>query len=368
MAGLAAAPSVHLSAAADAMLVIGSRLNEPTSWDDTIRQWRRAGHTSTSSRGGPQASDLRPYRRCRRTCVPAQRGDRLLGKAVLDAELVRRRRANNDRSPHGRWRRPSTQARTTGPVPASTRPRHRPAPCCPMTHPDDRCREFRRLGGRGFHSGGPAPSRPDLRGDGVRRPGRHSAALVHRDQAGRGARRRWRMAMTMAEPRRRTAGADHRPRLRQRALRDDPHERARRGTGEGIATELGSVFAAIRVVSGARRARRACSEVSPPSSGARGGALDGHPSAARSGVVSVDQPATADTGHGQGGFGHADRASRCPPIANGGSRRTRVRRSPVHAPLSAARLPCRCVAASRSSACRPPARPPTHRRGPRHAA
>src|SRR5688572_23558632 len=97
MAGLGAAATVRERLmAADAMLVIGCRLNEPTSYDDTIpsatTRWAYVdlAPTRPDDLARPAltvAADARAFLRAA--------NERLLGKAVLDAELVRRRQSNN---------------------------------------------------------------------------------------------------------------------------------------------------------------------------------------------------------------------------------------------------------------------------------
>ena len=57
MAGYGAAPSVRERLdAADALLVIGSRLNEPTTFGYQVPKAGTAGRTSTSIPGGPTGS------------------------------------------------------------------------------------------------------------------------------------------------------------------------------------------------------------------------------------------------------------------------------------------------------------------------
>ena len=115
MAGLGAASSVRERfAAADAMLVIGCRLNEPTSYEDTIpaASTRWAHVDIEPGRGGADrhaaertvTADARAFLRAA--------NERLLGKAVLDAALVGKRQAHNTDRPcrlgghlDRRWRR-----------------------------------------------------------------------------------------------------------------------------------------------------------------------------------------------------------------------------------------------------------------------
>ena len=83
-------------AAADAMLVIGSRLNEPTSGEDTIpaltTRWihvdiEPAVHAGPSTPERTVTADARIFLRAA--------NDRLVGKAVLDAERVKERQTHN---------------------------------------------------------------------------------------------------------------------------------------------------------------------------------------------------------------------------------------------------------------------------------
>ena len=109
MAGFGAAASVRERlASADAMLVIGCRLNEPTSYEDSIpaeaTRWAHVDLEPVRSDGlrsadHTVAADARAFLRAA--------NDRLLGKAVLDAELVGRRQAHNTED------RAATQAATS---------------------------------------------------------------------------------------------------------------------------------------------------------------------------------------------------------------------------------------------------------------
>ena len=98
MAGYGAAPTVRdRLASADAMLVIGCRLNEPTSWDDSIpRPGQRWAHVDIEPNRpvGLAAASLTVTADARVFLRAAN--ERLDRQGVLDAELVRRRQANNE--------------------------------------------------------------------------------------------------------------------------------------------------------------------------------------------------------------------------------------------------------------------------------
>ena len=97
MAGLGAAPTVRERLAeSDAMLVIGCRLNEPTSWSDSIpspmTRWAYVDLEPVRRAGQPRpdvtvVADARAFLRAA--------NDRLVGKAVLDAERVGIRQDHN---------------------------------------------------------------------------------------------------------------------------------------------------------------------------------------------------------------------------------------------------------------------------------
>ena len=97
MAGLGAPAVVRdRLASADAILVLGSRLNEATSYEYTLPPPGRAGSTSTSSPA--RSPGLPPAERVitsdARTFLKAA-NEILAGRGVLDAALVERRDANN---------------------------------------------------------------------------------------------------------------------------------------------------------------------------------------------------------------------------------------------------------------------------------
>ncbi len=141
MAGLGSAATVRERlASADALLVIGCRLNEPTSWEDAIpaaaTAWIHVDLEPGRSFGAPPerviAADARAFLRAA--------NERLVGKAVLDAERVAARQAANasDRAAWeaaadvttigarlGRPRRASrSDHRDAAPAPAGRRHRH----------------------------------------------------------------------------------------------------------------------------------------------------------------------------------------------------------------------------------------------------
>ena len=209
---------------ADAILVIGCRLNEiDVRSAMRSRPGPRAGRTSTSSPSRP--AGLPPRRTARSPRCPGvpARGQRTARwQAVLDAEPVARPRRRQRRriAPPGRPP-PILDADDLGRAGVHPAGRHDASPAAPgRRDPDDR---------RGQLRGWAAPRLPvpparhvpraDLGSDGLRAPGGDRRGLVHRDRR-RGACRRRRVAMTMAELE--TAvreKAVDRDRLRQRALR-----------------------------------------------------------------------------------------------------------------------------------------------------
>lgn len=261
MAGLGAASTVRdRLATADAMLVIGCRLSEPTSWEDTVpaaaTRWAHVDlEPGRSSGHRPElivATDARVFLRAA--------NERLVGKAVLDAERVRERQANNaaDRLA---WETASDVAANadswTGPgihpgrVVATLR----------KVLPDDAilttdAGNFAGWAGRGFRFRRPGTFiGPTSGAMGYGLPAAIAASLIHRDRpvvalVGDGG-----LAMTMAE-----LETAVREGARVIVVCFDNRRygtiamwQARRGTGEGIATELGPVdFAAISRALGAR--------------------------------------------------------------------------------------------------------------------
>jgi acetolactate synthase-1/2/3 large subunit len=262
MAGLGAAGSVRERlAASDTMLVLGCRLNEPTSYDDAIpvsrTRWMHVDLEPGRATGLHQpersvAADARAFLRAA--------NERLLGKAVLDAELVRRRQAHNtedraafeaasvvDADADG-WEGPGVHP---GSVITTLR----------RILPDDAilttdAGNFAGWAGRGFRFRKPGTFLGPTSGSmGYGIPAAIAASLVHRDRpvvalVGDGG-----MAMTMAELE--TATREH-ARIIVVVFDNERYGTIRmwqddRGTGEGVATELGPVdFAAIGRAMGAR--------------------------------------------------------------------------------------------------------------------
>ena len=265
MAGLAAAPTIRdRLERADAMLVIGCRLNEPTSWDDTIpaaaTRWAHVD-IEPGPTAGPRPADLTVATDARTFLRAAN--ERLLGKAVLAAALVRTRQANNAADREA-WERAATvdadADEWTGP---GVHP-GRVITTLRRVLPDDAilttdAGNFAGWASRGFRFRRPGTFvGPTSGAMGYGVPAAIAAALVHRDRpvvalVGDGG-----MAMTMAELETAT-----REGARIIVLVFDNERfgtirmwQARRGTGEGVATELGSVdFAAIARGLGARGVR-----------------------------------------------------------------------------------------------------------------
>jgi acetolactate synthase-1/2/3 large subunit len=265
MAGFGAPRSVRDRLdAADAMLVIGCRLNEPTSYDDTIpAPTTRWAHVDIEparpdhQRGADLtiAADARAFLRAA--------NDRLVGKAVLDAELVGRRQAHNAED-RAAWEAASL---VDGDADAWTGPGVHPGRVITTLRrvlPDEAivttdAGNFAGWAGRGFRFRKPGTFLGPTSGAmGYGVPAAIAAALVHRDRpvvalVGDGG-----MAMTMAE-----LETAHREHARVIVLVFDNERfgtirmwQEARGTGEGVATELGPVdFAAIGRAMGARGVR-----------------------------------------------------------------------------------------------------------------
>jgi acetolactate synthase-1/2/3 large subunit len=265
MAGFGAAASVRdRLAAADAMLVIGSRLSEPTSYDDAIpaegTRWAHIDLDPARAHGLRQAdltvgADARAFLRAA--------NDRLVGKAVLDAELVRRRQAHNleDRAS---WEVASV---VDADADAWSGPGVHPGRVITtLRHvlPDEAiittdAGNFAGWAGRGFRFRKPGTFLGPTSGAmGYGVPAAIAASLVHRDRpvvalVGDGG-----MAMTMAELE--TATREH-ARIIVLVFDNERFGTIRmwqeaRGSGEGVATELGAVdFAAIGRAMGARGVR-----------------------------------------------------------------------------------------------------------------
>jgi acetolactate synthase I/II/III large subunit len=265
MAGLGAAPSVRDRLAnADAMLVLGCRLSQPTSYDDAIpAETTRWAHVDLEPAriAGLRPAELTVAADARAFLRAAN--DRLLGKAVLDAELVRRRQANNvdDRAA---WEAASV---VDADADAWTGPGVHPGRVITTLRrvlPDDAilttdAGNFAGWAGRGFRFRKPGTFiGPTSGAMGYAVPAAIAASLVHRDRpvvalVGDGG-----MAMTMAELE--TATREH-ARIIVMVFDNERFGTIRmwqddRGTGEGVATELGAIdFAAIGRALGARGVR-----------------------------------------------------------------------------------------------------------------
>ncbi len=265
MAGLAAAPTVRARLEqADAMLVIGSRLNEPTSGDDTIpAAGTRWAHVDIEPglTAGPRQPDLTVAADARTFLRAAN--ERLIGKAVLDAALLQTRQANNA-SDRAAWEQASTVDAGADDWDGPGVHPGRVITTLRRVLPDDAilttdAGNFAGWAGRGFRFRRPGTFiGPTSGAMGYAVPAAIAAALIHRDRpvvalVGDGG-----MAMTMAELETAT-----REGARIVVLVFDNERygtirmwQARRGTGEGVATELGSVdFAAIARGLGARGVR-----------------------------------------------------------------------------------------------------------------
>ena len=262
MAGYGAPASVRERlAAADAMLVIGCRLNEPTSSEDAIPgETTRWAHVDLdpARAAGLRPADLTVTADARAFLRSAN--DRLVGKAVLDAEHVRRRQAYNtdDRAD---WEAASV---VDGDARGWSGPGVHPGSVITTLRrvlPDDAivttdAGNFAGWAGRGFRFRKPGTFLGPTSGAmGYGVPAAIAASLVHRDRpvvalVGDGG-----MAMTMAELE--TATREH-ARIIVLVFDNERYGTIRmwqetRGTGEGVATELGSVdFAAIGRAMGAR--------------------------------------------------------------------------------------------------------------------
>ena len=263
MAGLGAAVSVRERLdAADALLVIGSRLSEPTSYGYEVPRaglpWAHVDMLPGGPPGLPPpeltvASDAKAFLRAA--------NERLVGRAVLDAERVAARQANNlldraaweeasvvDAQP---WDGPGVHPGKT----VATLRRVLPDDAILTTDAGN----FAGWAGRGFRFRRPGTFLGPTSGAmGYGLPAAIAAALVHRDRAvvalvGDGG-----LGMTLAELE--TAG---RVGARVVVVVFDPERSGtirmwpeRRGSGVGVGTELGPVdFAAIARACGARGVR-----------------------------------------------------------------------------------------------------------------
>ncbi len=265
MAGYAAAPTVRdRLAAADAMLVIGCRLNEPTSWEDSIpAPTTRWAHVDIDPARAPgqRPADLSVGADARAFLRAAN--ERLVGRAVLDAEKVRVRQGHNA-TDRAAW---EAAATVDAGADTWTGPGVHPGRVITTLRnvlPDDAilttdAGNFGGWAGRGFRFRRPGTFvGPTSGAMGYAVPAAIAAALVHRDRpvvalAGDGG-----MAMTMAELETATReGA----RIIVLVFDNERYGTIRmwqqgRGTGIGVGTELGPVdFAAIARGLGARGVR-----------------------------------------------------------------------------------------------------------------
>ncbi len=263
MAGLGAAPSVRERLdSADALLVIGSRLNEATSYGYAVpRAGMRWAHVDIlpgrpSGLPAPElavASDAKAFLRAA--------NERLVGRAVLDAERVAARQANNA-ADRAAWEASSVVDATPWDGPG-VHP-GRTVATLRRILPDDAilttdAGNFAGWAGRGFRFRRPGTFLGTTSGAmGYGLPAAIVASLVHRDRAvvalvGDGG-----LAMTMAE-----LETSVRVGARVVVVVFDNEQygtirmwQDRRGTGVGVGTELGPVdFAAIARACGARGVR-----------------------------------------------------------------------------------------------------------------
>ena len=263
MAGLGAPASVRERLdAADALLVIGSRLSEVTSYGYTVPRdglpWAHVDIEPAVPEGLPTASvsvsaDAKAFLKAA--------NERLLGRAVLDAERVATRQANNA-ADRAAWEAASTVDATPWDGPG-VHP-GRVVTTLRRVLPDDAilttdAGNFASWAGRGFAFRRPGTFIGPTSGSmGYGLPAAIAAALVHRDRpvvalVGDGG-----LAMTMAELETAVrAGA----RVVVVVFDNERYGtirmwQERRGTGVGVATDLGPVdFAAIARACGARGAR-----------------------------------------------------------------------------------------------------------------
>ncbi|HEV8403305.1 MAG TPA: thiamine pyrophosphate-dependent enzyme [Candidatus Limnocylindrales bacterium] len=263
MAGFGAASTVRQRlAAADALLVIGSRLNEPTTFGYTMPRpglaWAHVDLAPGASPGSPAPSvsvtaDAKAFLKAA--------NERLLGRAVLDAGRVATRQAAN-RDDRAAWEAASVVDATPWDGPG-VHP-GRTIATLRRILPDDAilttdAGNFASWAGRGFRFRRPGTFLGPTSGAmGYGLPAAVAAALVHRDRhvvalVGDGG-----MAMTMAE-----IETAVRTGARVVAIVFDNERygtirmwQERRGTGIGVGTELGPVdFAAIARACGARGVR-----------------------------------------------------------------------------------------------------------------
>jgi acetolactate synthase-1/2/3 large subunit len=260
MAGYAAASTVQGRLdAADALLVLGSRLNEPTTFGYTMPRsglpWAHVDLAPVATTGSTPpaisvAADAKAFLKAA--------NERLLGRAVLDAARVATRQANN-REDRAAWEAASVVDATPWDGPG-VHP-GRTIATLRRILPDDAilttdAGNFAGWAGRGFRFRRPGTFLGPTSGAmGYGLPAAIAAALVHRDRpvvalVGDGG-----LAMTMAE-------LETAVRVGARVVVvvfDNERYgtirmwQERRGTGVGVATELGPVdFAAIARACGAR--------------------------------------------------------------------------------------------------------------------
>ena len=263
MSGFGAASSVKERLdAADALLVIGSRLNEATSYGYTMpRPGLRWAHVDLAPGAlvGSTAPEIAVAADAKAFLKAAN--ERLVGRAVLDAALVAERQTANreDRAAYeaasvvdaqpwdGPGVHPGRSIMTLRGGPARRR------------DPDQRCRQLRDLAGPWLPlpAAGHVP-RPHVGRDGLRPSGGDRRRAGPPRSSGRRGLRRRRPGDDHVRAGDGRAGrrSGHRGRLRQRALRHDPDVAGGRERGIGVATELGPVdFAAIARACGARGVR-----------------------------------------------------------------------------------------------------------------
>ncbi len=263
MAGLGAAPSVRERLdAADALVVIGARLNEATSYGYSMPRadlrWAHIDLEPGRSKGLPPpeilvASDAKVFLRAA--------NERLVGRAVLDAERVAARQANNE-ADRAAWEVSSVVDGDPWDGPG-VHP-GRTVTTLRRVLPDDAilttdAGNFAGWAGRGFRFRRPGTSLGSTSGAmGYGLPAAIVASLVHRDRAvvalvGDGG-----LGMTMAE-------LETAVRIGARVVvvvfDNERYGTIRmwqeqRGSGVGVGTELGPVdFAAIARACGARGVR-----------------------------------------------------------------------------------------------------------------
>jgi acetolactate synthase-1/2/3 large subunit len=263
MAGLGAASTVRERLdAADALVVIGSRLNEPTTYGYAIPRadlrWAHVDLEPGRARSLPApeisvAADAKAFLRAA--------NERLVGRAVLDAEMVAMRQANNARD-RAAWEEASVVDADPWDGPG-VHP-GRTVTTLRRVLPDDAilttdAGNFAGWAGRGFRFRRPGTFLGSTSGAmGYGLPAAITAALVHRDRAvvalvGDGG-----LGMTMAE-----LETSIRVGARVVVVAFDNERygtirmwQERRGTGIGVGTELGPLdFAAVARACGARGVR-----------------------------------------------------------------------------------------------------------------